>query len=155
MCASKSLSAEAAADARSKRLALIGAGPVGLAIAKALLAHNIPYEQLEADDDLGGNWYHGVYPTAHIISSRKTTEYADYPMPADYPDFPSAQQMLDYLRDYADHFQLRAQIQFNAKVLMALPLADGRWELELGNGEKRIYKGLLVCNGHHWDKKFP
>jgi hypothetical protein len=47
-------------------------------VARALLQHSIPYEQLEADDDLGRNWYHGgVYQTALIISSRKTTEYAD------------------------------------------------------------------------------
>ena len=136
-------------------MALIGAGPVGLGMAKALVAHKIPYEQLEADDQLGGNWYHGVYETVHIISSRKTTEYADYPMPANYPDFPSRQQMLDYLRDYAEKFQLCRQIQFNTKVVMALPLADGRWELELESGEKRIYKGLIVCNGHHWDRRFP
>jgi len=38
---------------------------------------------------------------------------------------------------------------------MALPLADGKWELELATGEKRIYKGLIVCNGHHWHKRFP
>ena len=73
----------------TEKLALIGAGPVGLAMAKALREHSIPYDQLEADNDLGGNWYHGVYQTVHIISSRKTTEYANYPMPADYPDFPS------------------------------------------------------------------
>jgi hypothetical protein len=139
----------------SSAMAVIGAGPVGLAIAKALLEHGVCYEQLDADDDLGGNWYHGVYNTAHIVSSRKTTEYADYPMPADYPDFPSAEQMLDYLRDYAEHFHLRPHIQFNTKVLMALPLSDSSWELELASGEKRIYKGLLVCNGHHWDKKYP
>jgi cation diffusion facilitator CzcD-associated flavoprotein CzcO len=58
-------------------MALIGAGPVGLGMAKALVEHKIPYEQLEADDQLGGNWYHGVYDTVHIISTRKTTEYAD------------------------------------------------------------------------------
>jgi len=40
-------------------------------------------------------------------------------------------------------------------VVMALPLADGRWELELASGEKRVYKGLIVCNGHHWDRRFP
>jgi cation diffusion facilitator CzcD-associated flavoprotein CzcO len=136
-------------------MALIGAGPVGLGMAKALLEHRIPYEQLEADDSVGGNWYHGVYETVHIISSRKTTEYADYPMPADYPDFPSRQQMLDYLRDYAAKFALCPHIEFNTKVVMALPLVDGRWELELANGEKRIYKGLIVCNGHHWDRRFP
>jgi cation diffusion facilitator CzcD-associated flavoprotein CzcO len=139
----------------SSKMALIGAGPVGLGMAKALLAHNISYEQLEADRDLGGNWLHGVYETVHIISSRKTTEYADYPMPADYPDFPSKQQMLDYLRDYAEKFQLRERIQFNTKVVMAQPLADGCWELELESGEKRTYKGLIVCNGHHWDRRFP
>jgi cation diffusion facilitator CzcD-associated flavoprotein CzcO len=140
---------------RSGQMALIGAGPVGLGLAKALLEQKIPYEQLEADDHLGGNWYHGVYETVHIISSRKTTEYADYPMPADYPDFPSRQQMLDYLRDYAEKFQLCPHIQFNTKVVMALPLTDGRWELELASGDKRIYKGLIVCNGHHWDRRFP
>ncbi len=139
----------------SSHMALIGAGPVGLGMAKALLEHKISYEQLEADDSVGGNWYHGVYETVHIISSRKTTEYADYPMPADYPDFPSRQQMLEYLREYAEKFQLCRQIQFNTKVVMALPLADGRWELELASGEKRIYKGLIVCNGHHWDRRFP
>ena len=137
---------------RSTQMALIGAGPVGLGMAKALLEHKISYEELEADDDLGGNWYHGVYETVHIISSRKTTEYADYPMPDHYPDFPSRQQMLEYLRDYAEKFGLRKHIQLNTKVVMALPLADGKWELELATGEKRIYKGLIVCNGHHWHK---
>ena len=140
---------------RSNSLAVIGAGPVGLAVAKALLQHGISYEQLEANDDLGGNWYHGVYDTAHIISSKKTTEYADYPMPADYPDFPSAQQMVEYLRSYSEAFGLRPHIQFRSKVVMAWPLADDRWELELASGERRIYKGLVVCNGHHWDRRFP
>jgi cation diffusion facilitator CzcD-associated flavoprotein CzcO len=139
----------------STKLALIGAGPVGLAMAKALGERKIPYEQIEADDDVGGNWYHGVYETVHIISSRKTTEFADYPMPEWYPDFPSREQMLTYLRDYAEKFGLREHIEFRNKVVMALPLADGRWELEFAGGEKRIYKGLVVCNGHHWDKRFP
>lgn len=140
---------------RSTHMLVIGAGPVGLALAKAMREHRIGYDQVEADDDLGGNWYHGVYETVHIISSRKTTEYADYPMPGDYPDFPSRQQMLYYLRDYAEKFQLCPQIQFNTKVVMCLPLADGRWEVELAGGEKRIYKGVAVCNGHHWARRFP
>jgi cation diffusion facilitator CzcD-associated flavoprotein CzcO len=160
---------------RSSRMAVIGAGPVGLAVARALLQQSIPYEQLEADDDLGGNWYHGVYETAHIISSRKTTEYADYPMPEEFPDFPSAQQMLEYLNSYAEEFKLREHIEFSTKVVMCTPVStatdqrhavpDGRatganpldspWEVELANGEKRIYKGVIVCSGHHWDKRFP
>ena len=142
-------------DDRSTHMAVIGAGPVGLAMARALLQHSIQYEQLEADDDLGGNWYHGVYETAHIISSRKTTEYADFPMPEAFPDFPSAQQMLEYLNSYAKFFNLRPQIQFGTKVVMCRRESNGSWEVELANGEKRIYKGVIVCSGHHWDKRFP
>lgn len=140
---------------RSSLYCIIGAGPVGLSMARALLKTGIPYEQFEADSDVGGNWLHGVYPSAHIISSRKTTEYADYPMPADYPDFPSARQMVDYLRDYARHFGLLGRIQFKTRVVFAHPLADHRWEVELEGGDRRIYRGVLVCNGHHWDCRWP
>jgi cation diffusion facilitator CzcD-associated flavoprotein CzcO len=142
-------------DDRSSFYCVIGAGPVGLSVANALARAGIGYEQLEADADLGGNWRHGVYSSAHIISSRKTTEYADYPMPADYPDFPSAEQMRAYLADYADHFDLRRHIQFNTRVEFCRPLHDHRWEVELANGERRIYRGVLVCNGHHWDTRWP
>jgi cation diffusion facilitator CzcD-associated flavoprotein CzcO len=34
---------------RCTQMALMGAGPVGLGMAKALLEHEIPYEELEAD----------------------------------------------------------------------------------------------------------
>lgn len=140
---------------RSDAMLIIGAGPCGLAHAKALTEAAIAYEQVEADSDVGGNWYHGVYRTVHIISSRKTTEFTDYPMPASYPDFPSAQQILDYMRSYAEHFNLYPKIQFNTKVTMVRPRSDELWEVELANAERRIYKGVLVCNGHHWHKRFP
>lgn len=139
----------------SDKILIIGAGPCGLGVAKALQEAGIAYEQVEADTEVGGNWYHGVYETAHIISSRKTTEYADFPMPADYPDFPSQKQMGDYYRLYADTFNLRENIRFKTKAVMCRPLADETWEVETADGEKRIYKGVVVCNGHHWDKRFP
>lgn len=58
---------------------IIGAGSCGLGVAKALKEAGIAYEQLEADREVGGNWYHGVYETAHIISTCKTTEYSNFP----------------------------------------------------------------------------
>jgi cation diffusion facilitator CzcD-associated flavoprotein CzcO len=139
----------------SSHYCIIGAGPVGLSMARALKKAGIAYEQLDADSDVGGNWRHGVYSTAHIISSKKTTEYADYPMPADYPDFPSAEQMLAYLHSYTNHFRLREHIQFKTKVSFCHPLGDHRWAVELATGETRIYRGVLVCNGHHWDCRWP
>ena len=139
----------------AQKFLIIGAGPCGLGVAKALRDAEIPYVQAEADDDVGGNWYHGVYESAHIISSRKTTEYADFPMSVDYPDFPSRQQMADYYRIYADTFGLRENIQFNTKVAMCRPVTDDKWEVEFAGGEKETFRGVIVCNGHHWDRRFP
>ncbi len=54
---------------------IIGAGFVGLGMAQALKEAGILYDQVDASNDIGGNWYHGVYETAHIISSRKVTQF--------------------------------------------------------------------------------
>ncbi|XXX80198.1 NAD(P)-binding domain-containing protein [Sorangium sp. So ce134] len=138
--------------------AIIGAGFSGLGVARAFKRGGIPFDAFEADDDVGGNWYHGVYETVHIISSRRTTEYSDFPMPDDYPDFPSAAQVLDYLRAYADRFGLREHIAFRTRVTRVAPLEGGRWEVTLSGPsgvEPRVYGGVVVCNGHHWDPRMP
>lgn len=134
---------------------IIGADPVGLSTAKSFKDAEIAYDRIDADSDVGGNWKHGIYRTANIISSKKTTEYADFPMPEDYPDSPSREQLLNYLKSYAEDFNLRENIEFKTKVVKVLPREDEFWDVELEIGEKRIYKGVVVCNGHHWQKRFP
>ncbi len=134
---------------------IIGAGFVGLGMAESLKTAGIPYDQVDASDDIGGNWYHGVYETAHIISSRKITQFTHFPMPDDYPDFPSAQNMRDYINSFADHFDLRKNIELNRQVSYVRPIEDNLWEVTFDNCEQRIYKGIIICNGHHWSKRFP
>ncbi len=141
-------------DTSHKHL-IIGAGFVGLGMAQALEAAEIPYDQVDASDNIGGNWYHGVYETAHIISSRKITQFTHFPMPENYPDFPSTQNMRDYLNAFADHFDLWEHIELNRTVNYVRPIENNLWEITFANGEQRIYKGVLVCNGHHWCKRFP
>ncbi|RYG73327.1 NAD(P)/FAD-dependent oxidoreductase, partial [bacterium] len=29
------------------------------------------------------------------------------------------------------------------------------WNVSFDNGNQEIYKGVIICNGHHWDKKHP
>ena len=134
---------------------IIGAGPVGLAHIKALKMAGIPFEAVDEAEDLGGNWHHGVYDTAHIISPRALMEYSDYPMPKSYAEFPSGKQVLAYYNDYAAHFGLREHITFNKKVVYAYPAENNLWQVKFEDGEIKRYKGILVCNGHHWDKRSP
>lgn len=140
--------------------AIIGAGFSGLGVAAAFKKNGIDYEQFEKADAIGGNWHHGVYETVHIISSRKTTEYSDFPMPSEWPDFPSAAQMLTYLNAYTDHFGLRPHIRFETQVTRVEPAGgDGRWRVEWegpdGVRSAKIFDGVVVCNGHHWASRMP
>ena len=139
----------------SDRHLLIGAGPCGLGTARGLMEEGVAYDHVEADEEVGGNWFHGVYPSAHIISSKKITEYPGYPMPDHYPDFPSAQNMLDYYIDYAKHFGLYDNIEFRTRVDYIRPVEDNKWEVTLSTGERRLYGGVLMANGHHWHRKWP
>jgi Flavin-binding monooxygenase-like len=148
-----------------RRYCVIGAGYAGNGVAKALADAGIPYDQIERNDYVGGNWADGVYDSTHIISSRDTTEYGDFPMPRHFPDFPSREQVLDYLNDYVDTFGLRERIEFGTEVTGVRPLDRSGlsgWHMEVrpsddpgGPTEARHYAGVIVANGHHWDKRYP
>jgi hypothetical protein len=140
---------------------LIGAGPAGLTVAKNFAARGIPFDWFEREADLGGNWHYrqassSVYASTHLISSKRLTEYTDFPMPAEYPPYPSHQQVLAYLRAYAEHFDLTRRITFGTAVERVEPLPDGRWAVTLDDGQPpQRYAGVVVANGHHWDPLIP
>lgn len=146
---------------------IIGAGSSGITAGKTLKQAALPFEIIEREDDIGGNWYYGkpnssVYKSTHLISSKGMTAYTDYPMPKDYPDYPSHWQVCEYLRDYARHFRIYDHIEFNTTVKAIERTDNGLWAVTVGKGadykettETRLYKGLIIANGHNWDPKWP
>lgn len=100
---------------------MIGAGPGGLVAAKHALEAGFDPTVFEASDDLGGQWnsraaHSGVWPGMHTNTSRAMTAFSDFPAPADFPLHPAAEQVHQYLRDYATHFALLERIRFGARV---------------------------------------
>ena len=143
----------------SHRFCILGAGTSGLTVAKNFLKGGIPFDCLEREDDLGGNWNFGkpnssVYASTHLISSKRQTEYTDYPMPDDFPEFPGHRQVLEYVRGYAKTFDLEKHIQFNTAVEKIEPSGEG-WRVVLTSGDERLYRGVVIANGHNWDPRFP
>ncbi|RYE53133.1 MAG: NAD(P)/FAD-dependent oxidoreductase, partial [Sphingobacteriales bacterium] len=134
---------------------VIGAGPCGLAMAKALKEAKIAYDHIEADNELGGNWLHGVYKTVYTDTCKDVMQYADFPMPDSFPDFLSQANMLAYLNQYATEFRLKELIRFGTKVVWIEAIEANLWKVSFDNGSHEIYKGVIICNGHHWDKKHP
>lgn len=125
-------------------------------MADALHGRDVAFDHVDANTGVGGNWCDGsVYKGVHIVSSKRSTAFADYPMPAHYPDFPSAALMRNYLESYARDRGLMDRIEFRKTVVRAVPLADESWRVRFEDGEERHYKGVVICNGHHWDKRLP
>jgi cation diffusion facilitator CzcD-associated flavoprotein CzcO len=142
---------------------VIGAGPSGLAAAKQLLEAGMTRVTVfEKGSRVGGNWVYSpeeshssVFETTHLISSKRLSQSSDFPMPREYPDYPSHRQLLRYFEDYAARFELERVIRFGAEVVRAAKLPGERWEIALAGGEVDSFDHLLVCNGHHWLPRWP
>ncbi|MEM7550574.1 MAG: NAD(P)-binding domain-containing protein [Bacteroidota bacterium] len=147
------------------KVCVIGAGPSGVTAAKNLIDAGLDVTIYEKNDEVGGNWVYNsktghssVFKTTHIISSKKLSEYADYPMPEDYPDYPSHEQLAAYFQNYAKHFGFYDTIQFDSEIVDAQPTADGKWEVAVrknGMDTSHVYDQFVVCNGHHWNPRMP
>ncbi|WP_040517643.1 flavin-containing monooxygenase [Gordonia neofelifaecis] len=142
--------------------AVIGAGISGLTSSKMLTDYGIPHTVFESSDRIGGNWAFGnpnghssAYRSLHIDTSKHQLSFRDFPMPMEYPDFPHHTQIKKYLDDYAEAFDLLANIEFENGIEHARRLPGGGWELTTQRGEKREFDLLVVANGHHWDPRMP
>ncbi|MCS6929362.1 MAG: NAD(P)-binding domain-containing protein [Saprospiraceae bacterium] len=145
------------------RIAIIGAGCSGLTAIKGLIETGLENVVcFEKSDRLGGNWafsleegHSSVMETTHLISSKKMSQFSDFPMPADYPDYPSHQQVLAYFEAYAQHFDLEKYIRYRTAVERAEPVDGLRWRLSLSNGTEEVFDALIVANGHHSAPRHP
>ena len=96
-----------------------------------------------------------AYRSLHINTSRDRMQYADYPMPRDYPDFPHHTLIARYFDAYVDHFGLRSAIRFQTGVARAERRQGGGWDVTSERGDTEPYDLLAVANGHHWDPRPP
>ena len=146
------------------RVAVVGAGAAGLAAAKSLLDEGCEVTVLEKGDQPGGLWVQGnasglspAYDSLHLNTSKGRTEFADFPMPAEWPDYPSARAIAGYLRDYADTFGVTSRIAFHTEVTRVERTGPGwRVEVEGPDGPHVLeVDAVVVANGHNWDPRWP
>jgi hypothetical protein len=140
---------------------VIGAGPSGLAALRHLLAAGLPAECLEREAGIGGNWRYGsgtsrVFASTRLISSKRLTEFADFPMPRHFPAYPDHRQCLEYLEAYAEHFGLSAHISTGLSVERVEPAGPPGtgWVVHAG-GQARRYAGIVIASGHNHVPRFP
>ncbi|XP_060187973.1 probable flavin-containing monooxygenase 1 [Lycium barbarum] len=126
------------------KIGIIGAGISGIAAAKQLAKYDPMV--FEATDCIGGVWKHCSYRSTKLQTPRCDYEFSDFPWTQrDNTNFPTYQEILDYLYSYAQHFDVLKFVNFNSKVVEIKFVGDREMNYFAGsiNGE---YGSLLTGN---------
>ncbi|KAH8666569.1 flavin-containing monooxygenase 9 [Xylariales sp. PMI_506] len=139
-------------------VAVIGAGPTGLAALKCLLEEGFAVTGFEARFDVGGIWNYSpeagfttCLKDTLLNSSKFISHYSDFPFPEGYPNYPPAPLMHKYFQSYAEHFDLTRHIKFDSQVTnICHDDETNKWVLRIkhgGKSETRTFDKVVVANG--------
>lgn len=122
------------------RAIVIGAGPAGLACSACLKKQGIEVDLLERATEIGARW-RGHYDSLHLHTSRARSALPGMKMPRNWPRYPSRDQLVTYLEDYAARFDLAPL--FGADV-RRIEREDGLWHVSGSMGSLRAEVVVLA-----------
>ncbi len=137
------------------RVGIIGAGVAGLTSAKVLKQAGHEVVVWDKAPDVGGVWSRTRrYPGLTTQSPKAQYSLSDFPMPRDYPEWPTGTQVQAYLASYASHFGLDPALRLSAEVTAAVPVPDGGWAVTASGGTEHV-EALVVANGIFCEPAVP
>jgi len=137
------------------RVGIIGAGVAGLATAKVLKQAGHEVVVYDKAPDVGGVWSRiRRYPGLTTQSPKAQYSLSDYPMPRDYPEWPTGAQVQAYLELYARHFGLDPALRLSTEVTSAAPAPGGGWTVTAAGQAEHVDK-LVVANGVFCEPAVP
>jgi dimethylaniline monooxygenase (N-oxide forming) len=147
----------------SKRVAVVGAGPSGLATVKELLAEGHSPTCFEKADAPGGVFRFGetdgvVWESCRLTSSGLLTAFSDYPVPADRAGHMRIRDYVDYLESYCAAFGLRPHIRFGTTVESVAANPSGSWTIrtrDAAGTHEDCFDSVALCSGLHQHPHLP
>lgn len=145
-----------------KKVAIIGAGLAGLVTIKSCLEEGMEVVAFEKSKQLGGNWKFkekgvSVFRHTELTSSKYLTAFSDFPMKEHYAHFLKHEQYLEYLLDYARHFDLERHIKFGVSV-DSVKRHGKKWIVSItksGRIESSEFDAVAVCTGLNEECELP
>jgi cation diffusion facilitator CzcD-associated flavoprotein CzcO len=122
---------------RSRRVAIIGAGPGGICTGVSLLARgHDDFVILERAAGIGGTWFHNRYPGAECDIKSHLYSFSFAPNPAWSRRYARQPEIKAYLEDVVDRFGLRPHVRLSTPVRgMRWDDDELVWHLTLGDGQ--------------------
>lgn len=144
------------------RIAVIGAGPGGLAAARWLKAEGFDPVLVESHSGIGGQWdgtnpRSGIWPQMRTNTAKITTSFSDLDLPESTALFPRNQEMLAYFRAYAQRFRLADSARFNTRVTR-IEVADGGYTVTMDAPEgplSEVFSRVVVATGRYNKPSIP
>jgi len=120
---------------------IIGAGAAGLATGACLKQAGVPNIIIEQGDKVGATW-RKHYDRLHLHTDKKNSHLPFMEMPKEYPRYPSRDQVVTYLEDYAKRFDL--DILFDQQVTSAKRI-DDQWQVQAGSTLHTAPNLVVAC----------
>eukprot|EP00057_Strongylocentrotus_purpuratus_P034525 XP_795573.2 PREDICTED: dimethylaniline monooxygenase [N-oxide-forming] 2 [Strongylocentrotus purpuratus] len=157
------------------RVAVLGAGVSGLAAIKTCLEEGLQPVCFEKARELGGLWVYndevapdptgpaGIYKGLITNVSKEMMSFSDFSYPRHVPPFLTSDDVLQYLQNYAEHFNLLKHIHFNTTVIEVTKAVDfketGKWNVcTQAQGEQpktETFDAVMMCSGIYSSGKIP
>ncbi|KAF5456532.1 hypothetical protein F2P56_026004 [Juglans regia] len=136
---------------------IVGAGPSGLAAAACLKEKGVPYVVLERSNCIASLWQLKTYDRLRLHLPKQFCELPFMGFPSDFPTYPTKQQFIKYLEDYANTFDIKPR--FNETVAHAeYDSTLGFWRVKsagLKGDTEYVCRCLVVATGENAEPVVP
>jgi cation diffusion facilitator CzcD-associated flavoprotein CzcO len=129
---------------------IVGASAAGLATAACLKRSGVDYILLEQSGNVAASW-RGHYNRLHLHTNRSLSGLPHHPMPRSYPRYPSRDQVVAYLEEYASALDLKPR--FNQRVVSVEQDATG-WITRTPDAEYRS-RFVVIATGYARQPNMP
>ncbi len=150
--------------ATERAVAIIGAGPAGLAAAAWLRREGFAPVLFEASAAIGGQWntaspHSGVWPGMRTNTSRVLSAFSDLTHPPGTPVYPAEADMRAYLHRYAAMAGIEGSVRLSTTVerLTREPGGAG-WRLQSRQGDttrQERFARVVIATGRHTAPAIP
>lgn len=131
-------------------VAIIGAGPAGLAVAACLRQAGVDFVLLEKEAQAAPAW-RSHYERVHLHTTKRYSSLPFVPFPKDYPRYVPRDLFADYLDAYAQRFDLRPR--FGQTVRMITRQGRG-WHVEATSGALHA-SHVVIASGYNAEPLMP
>jgi putative flavoprotein involved in K+ transport len=132
---------------------IIGAGQAGLAAAYYLQRRGVDFRLLDGASAAGAAWA-GRYESLRLFSPAWVSGLPGRPWPGNPLHYPTRDETLTYLRDYAAHFGFPLELNQRVTRVRAAP-GQGGYEVNTASEHTYLAKRVIIATGPYTAPRVP